>query len=442
MNMSQVVLRNLCTNSDYAQEVLPFIKPEYFEVPTERSVFEATAEFITNYHNLPSPEAMKVSLSNRVNGPDLTECQTLVTNLFDVQATPTPYDWLLAETEKWVQERDLLVSLYDCMDRIEADKAKGTTTRQDIPGILSKSLSISFDQHIGHNFMEQSTERFQWYHQKDARLPTNLQWFDLILGGGWKRKTLNVIFALTGTGKTLAMCHFAARAFLQNKNVLYITLEISEKDVAKRIDANLLKLTMEDIENIPETVYTSRLERLKQKAPLANLVIKEYPSGSGHVGHFRHLLHELKLKRNFVPDLVCVDYLGICARARFSAAAAGKNMYGYYRSIAQELRGLAMEQDLPILTGIQTNRQGVDNDDPDMSNIAESFGTVMEADFFAAMVKTQALQQVNQIMFKQLKNRYRAMENEIGTLGIDTRKMTLYDVGTATPTLVPSKSFV
>lgn len=442
MNMSQVVLRNLCTNSDYAQEVLPFIKAEYFEVPAERSVFEATADFITNYHNLPSPEAMKVSLSSRVNGPDLTECQTLVTNLFDVQATVTPHDWLLAETEKWVQERDLLVSLYDCMDRIEADKAKGTTTRQDIPGILSKSLSISFDQHIGHNFMEQSTERFQWYHQKDARLPTNLQWFDLILGGGWKRKTLNVIFALTGTGKTLAMCHFAARAFLQNKNVLYITLEISEKDVAKRIDANLLKLTMEDIETIPESVYNSRLERLKQKAPLANLVIKEYPSGSGHVGHFRHLLHELKLKRNFVPDLVCVDYLGICARARFSASAAGKNMYGYYRSIAQELRGLAMEQDLPILTGIQTNRQGVDNDDPDMSNIAESFGTVMEADFFAAMVKTQALQQVNQIMFKQLKNRYRAMENEIGTLGIDTRKMMLYDVGTATPTLVPSKSSV
>ena len=423
MNLEVTILSNLVFNSEYSRKVLPFIRQDYFNDHSYKIIFLEIHEYITQYDALPSLNALGIECQERT---DLTEEQfkevlEVLNVLSDEEAD---LDWRVDTTEKWCQERAIYLSL---MESVKI--ADGQDTKRDkgaIPQILSEALGVSFDQNIGHDYVVDAGERFEFYHKKEEKIPFDLEFFNKITKGGLPNKTLNIALAGTGVGKSLFMCHVAASALLQGKNVLYITLEMAEEKIAERIDSNLLNIPIQKLHDLPRVMFDSKIRNLAKKTQ-GKLIIKEYPTASAHVGHFKALLGELALKRSIKPDIIFVDYLNICASQRYKGSIV--NSYTYVKAIAEELRGLAVETNVPIVSATQTTRSGFGSSDVDLTDTSESFGLPATADLMFALISTEELEEMNQIMVKQLKNRYNdPTMNKRFCVGIDRAKMRLYDV--------------
>ena len=421
--IEETILRNLIYNEQYYRKVVPFIKADYFQEYHEKIVFEEIADFAAKYDKVPTKEVLTINLQNR---GDLTE-ETFKDSIQGINSLSddwVDYDWLLDSTEKWCQDRAIYLAL---MQSIKiADGGDKKFTKGAIPSILQDALAVSFDEHIGHDYIEQSSDRYEFYHRKEEKIPFDLEKFNFITKGGLPNKTLNIALAGTGVGKSLFMCHMAGTALTQGYNVLYITCEMAEEKIAERIDANLLNVSVKDIMELPEVLFNSKVNEISRKTQ-GKLIIKEYPTASAHAGHFKALLSDLKLKKDFTPDLIFVDYLNICASVRYKGAVV--NSYTYVKAIAEELRGLAVESNLPIISATQTTRSGYGNSDPDLTDTSESFGLPATADFMFALISTEELEQQGRILVKQLKNRYNdPTTSRKFILGIDRSKMRLYDV--------------
>ena len=421
--IEETILRNLIYNEQYYRKVVPFIKADYFQEYHEKIVFEEIADFAAKYDKVPTKEVLTINLQNR---GDLTEetFKDSVQGINSLSDDWVDYDWLLDSTEKWCQDRAIYLAL---MQSIKiADGGDKKFTKGAIPSILQDALAVSFDEHIGHDYIEQSSDRYEFYHRKEEKIPFDLEKFNFITKGGLPNKTLNIALAGTGVGKSLFMCHMAGSALTQGYNVLYITCEMAEEKIAERIDANLLNVSVKDIMELPEVLFNSKVNEISRKTQ-GKLIIKEYPTASAHAGHFKALLSDLKLKKDFTPDLIFVDYLNICASVRYKGAVV--NSYTYVKAIAEELRGLAVESNLPIISATQTTRSGYGNSDPDLTDTSESFGLPATADFMFALISTEELEQQGRILVKQLKNRYNdPTTSRKFILGIDRSKMRLYDV--------------
>lgn len=423
--IESTILSHLIYNEEYSRKVLPYIKEEYFDDLNTKKIFSSYSEYVEKYKEPPTVEALKVSIDNR---KDIDESSFKLINEFITNLkidSKTNNEWLLDETEKFCQDKDLYnairrsIMILDGKDK-ELDKGA-------IPNLLSDSLSVCFDSHIGHDFLDGVQERYEYYHRKEQRLEFDLDILNKITKGGLPKKSMAVLLSTTGAGKSLFMCHMAATSLLFGRNVLYITLELAEEEVARRIDANILDITLDEVKEMPLDVFMKRIDRIKSKTS-SKLIIKEYPTGSAHSGNFRHLLNELRLKNNFVPDIVFVDYLNICASARVRGAAAG-NSYTLVKSIAEEIRGLAMEFNVPIVTASQLNRSGYENSDVDLTNTSESMGITHTADFIAALITTEELESMGQLMIKQLKNRWGDLSYyRRFVIGINRSKMKLYNL--------------
>ena len=417
------ILRNLVFNEEYSRKVIPFIQPDYFEQRTEKIIFEEITQFIVKYGNAITTEALAIELENRT---DLSEMEVKETREITSSLTDAPADnqWLEDTTEKWCRDRAIYLALMESISIADGgDKEKN---RDAIPSILSDALAVSFDNHIGHNYLEDYKERYESYHKKEDRIPFDLEYFNKITKGGLPNKTLNVALAGTGVGKSLFMCHMASSVLLNGRNVLYITMEMAEEKIAERIDANLLNVPIQDLVDLPRTSFENKVTNLSKKTQ-GQLIIKEYPTASAHSGHFKALLNELALKKSFKPDIIFVDYLNICASSRYKGSA-NINSYTLVKSIAEELRGLAVEAEVPIVSATQTTRSGYGSSDVDLTDTSESFGLPATADLMFALISTEELEQLGQIMVKQLKNRY----NDLSVfkrfvVGIDRAKMRLYD---------------
>ena len=418
------ILNNLLFNEEYTRKVLPFLRPEYFEEKCDTLVFEQISSFLTQYDKLPTKEVLNIELQKRV---DLSQDEySLVTRLVE-SLVPTESDrtWVLDTTESWCKERAIYLALMESIKIADGQDEKKSPDA--IPSILSDALSVGFDQHVGHDYINDSKDRFEYYHKVENKTPFDLEYFNKITSGGLSDKTLNIALAGTGVGKSLFMCHVAASVLLQGKNVLYITLEMAEEKIAERIDANLLNVNIQDISEIPKSSFTKKIDKLAAKTS-GKLIIKEYPTASAHCGHFKALLQELKLKKSFEPDIIFIDYLNICGSSRYRTAV-NVNSYSYVKAIAEELRGLAVECSLPIVSATQTTRSGFASSDPNLTDTSESFGLPATADLMFALISTEELEGLNQIMVKQLKNRYNDPTiNKRFVVGIDRAKMRLYDV--------------
>ena len=421
--IEETILRNLICNEQYYRKVVPFIKADYFQEYNEKILFEEIADFAAKYDKVPTKEVLTINLQNR---GDLTEetFKDSVQGINSLSDEWVDYDWLLDATEKWCQDRAIYLAL---MQSIKiADGGDKKFTKGAIPSILQDALAVSFDEHIGHDYIEQSSDRYEFYHRKEEKIPFDLEKFNFITKGGLPNKTLNIALAGTGVGKSLFMCHMAGSALTQGYNVLYITCEMAEEKIAERIDANLLNVNVKDIMELPEVLFNSKVNEISRKTQ-GKLIIKEYPTASAHAGHFKALLSDLKLKKDFAPDLIFVDYLNICASVRYKGAVV--NSYTYVKAIAEELRGLAVESNVPIISATQTTRSGYGNSDPDLTDTSESFGLPATADFMFALISTEELEQQGRILVKQLKNRYNdPTTSRKFILGIDRAKMRLYDV--------------
>ena len=421
--IEESILRNLICNEQYYRKVVPFIKSDYFQEYNEKILFEEIADFAAKYDKVPTKEVLTINLQNR---GDLTEetFKDTLSGLNSLSDDWIDYDWLLDATEKWCQDRAIYNAL---MQSIKiADGGDKKLDKGSIPSILQDALAVSFDEHIGHDYIEQADDRYEFYHRKEEKIPFDLEKFNYITKGGLPNKTLNIALAGTGVGKSLFMCHMAGSALSQGYNVLYITCEMAEEKIAERIDANLLNVSVKDIVDIPEVLFRSKVQEISKKTQ-GKLIIKEYPTASAHAGHFRALLNDLQLKKDFKPDLIFVDYLNICASVRYKGAIV--NSYTYVKAIAEELRGLAVETNLPIISATQTTRAGFGNSDPDLTDTSESFGLPATADFMFALISTEELEEQGRIMVKQLKNRYNdPTASKKFMLGIDRSKMRLYDV--------------
>ena len=421
--IEETILRNLICNEQYYRKVVPFIKADYFQEYNEKILFEEIADFAAKYDKVPTKEVLTINLQNR---GDLTEetFKDSVQGINSLSDDWVDYDWLLDATEKWCQDRAIYLAL---MQSIKiADGGDKKFTKGAIPSILQDALAVSFDEHIGHDYIEQSSDRYEFYHRKEEKIPFDLEKFNFITKGGLPNKTLNIALAGTGVGKSLFMCHMAGSALTQGYNVLYITCEMAEEKIAERIDANLLNVSVKDIMELPEVLFNSKVNEISRKTQ-GKLIIKEYPTASAHAGHFKALLSDLKLKKDFTPDLIFVDYLNICASVRYKGAVV--NSYTYVKAIAEELRGLAVESNVPIISATQTTRSGYGNSDPDLTDTSESFGLPATADFMFALISTEELEQQGRILVKQLKNRYNdPTTSRKFILGIDRAKMRLYDV--------------
>lgn len=421
--IEQTILRNLLFTEEYYRKVVPFLKTDYFQEYHERIIFEEIADFASKYDKIPTQEVLTINVQNRSDLTDDTFKDTLQA-IRELTDQWVDYEWLLDATEKWCQDRAIYLAL---MRSIKiADGGDKKISKDAIPGILQEALAVSFDEHIGHDYIEQAEERYDFYHRVEEKVPFDLEKFNFITKGGLSNKTLNVALAGTGVGKSLFMCHAAAAALTQNYNVLYITCEMAEEKIAERIDANLLNVPVKDIVELPEVIFTSKVQELARKTR-GKLIIKEYPTASAHAGHFKALLSDLKLKKDFKPDIIFVDYLNICASARYKGAIV--NSYTYVKAIAEELRGLAVECNVPIVSATQTTRSGYGNSDPDLTDTSESFGLPATADFMFALISTDELEQQGRLMVKQLKNRYSDLvTSRKFMVGIDRSKMKLYDV--------------
>ena len=418
------ILRNLIYNEEFSRKVIPFIEPDYFEQRSEKVIFEEITKFIVKYGSAITIEALNIETDNRT---DLTETEVKevrdINNSF--KDTPADYQWLMDTTEKWCRDRAIYLALMESISLADGqDDAKG---RDAIPSILSDALAVSFDNHIGHDYLEDYEERYDLYHKKEDKIKFDLEFFNKITKGGIPNKTLNIALAGTGVGKSLFMCHVASSVLLQNKNVLYITLEMAEEKIAERIDANLLNVPIQDITELPKPMFDNKVISLSKKTQ-GTLIIKEYPTASAHSGHFKALLNELALKKSFKPDIIFIDYLNICASSRYRAGS-NVNSYSYIKAIAEELRGLAVETNVPIVSATQTTRSGYGSSDVDLTDTSESFGLPATADLMFALISTEELEGLNQIMVKQLKNRYNDPTiYKRFIIGIDRAKMRLYDV--------------
>ena len=421
--IEETILRNLICNEQYYRKVVPFIKADYFQEYNEKILFEEIADFSVKYDKAPTKEVLTINLQSR---GDLTEetFKDTLSGLNSLSDDWVDYDWLLDATEKWCQDKAIYNAL---MQSIKiADGGDKKLDKGSIPSILQDALAVSFDEHIGHDYIEQADDRYEFYHRKEEKIPFDLEKFNYITKGGLPNKTLNIALAGTGVGKSLFMCHMAGSALSQGYNVLYITCEMAEEKIAERIDANLLNVSVKDIVDIPEVLFRSKVQEISKKTQ-GKLIIKEYPTASAHAGHFRALLNDLQLKKDFKPDLIFVDYLNICASVRYKGAIV--NSYTYVKAIAEELRGLAVETNLPIISATQTTRAGFGNSDPDLTDTSESFGLPATADFMFALISTEELEEQGRIMVKQLKNRYNdPTASKKFMLGIDRSKMRLYDV--------------
>ena len=417
------VLRNLVFNEEYSRKVIPFIQPDYFEQRSEKVIFEEITQFIVKYGNAITTEALRIELDNRT---DLSEMEIKETRELTSSLTDAPVDdsWLLDTTEKWCRDRAIYLALMESIQIADGQDEK--KNRDAIPSILSEALAVSFDNHIGHDYLVDYEERYESYHRKEDKIPFDLEFFDKITKGGLPNKTLNIALAGTGVGKSLFMCHVASSVLLQGKNVLYITLEMAEEKIAERIDANLLNVPIQDLTDLPKSMFENKVTNVAKKTQ-GTLIIKEYPTASAHSGHFKALLNELALKKSFRPDIIFIDYLNICASSRYKQGGS-INSYSYIKSIAEELRGMAVEAEVPIVSATQTTRSGYGSSDVDLTDTSESFGLPATADLMLALISTEELEQLGQIMVKQLKNRYNDLNvHKRFVVGIDRAKMRLYD---------------
>jgi archaellum biogenesis ATPase FlaH len=431
--IEKTILKNLVHDEVYMRQVFPFLRPEYFNA-TDGIVFRLIAEFIDNYNNCPSTEALDIAIQKKnLNEGDFKASAELIKELVktDVNA-----DWLLTETERFCKDKAVYNAILKSIEIIDGRDKKHTT--EALPSILQEALAVGFDNSVGHDYLLDAAGRFDFYHRVEARIPFDLDFFNRITNGGMPNKTLNVVLAGTGVGKSLFMCHVAAATLAQHRNVLYITMEMAEERIAERIDANLMNLDMDQLHDLPKTMYDNRIDKIKDKTQ-GRLIIKEYPTAGAHCGHFKALLNELSLKQSFHPDLIIVDYLNICTSSRIKQGA-GVNSYTYIKAIAEEMRGLAVEHNVPILSATQTTRGGYANTDVDLTDTSESFGLPATVDFMFALISTEELEGLNQLMVKQLKNRYNdPTTNRKFMIGVDRAKMKLYDVeATAQKGLVQS----
>lgn len=419
-----LILKNLIFNETYCRRVLPFLKPEYFSEMADKLVFEKISDFILKYESRPSKEALVIAISK--DSKVSTEVEATAKDMVvSFENTKVDDNWLLDQTEDWCKDRAIYIALSSSIKI--ADDKKSKFSRGNIPKILTDALSVSFDPNVGHSYLDDVDERYAFYHKVEEKFPFDLECMNKITKNGVPRKTLNVILAGTAVGKSLALCHMAASYFMGGKNVLYITLEMAEERIAERIDANLLNISLSDLQSIPKDMYEKKIEAIRSKT-MGRLIIKEYPTATATTSHFRALLNELSLKKNFVPDIIFVDYLNIAASSRINNSN-NINTYTYIKSIAEEFRGLAVECNVPIWTATQTNRAGYVSSDIGLENTSESFGLPATADFMIALSTTEELEQMGQILVKQLKNRY----NDVSTLkrfvlGIDRSKMKLFDL--------------
>ena len=419
-NLQQTIIRNLLSNEEYLRKVVPFLKKEYFE-GEHKNVFNEIVAFVNKYNKLPTKEAITIDMTT--NGTYDTAKE-----LIDMVFTPEKIndEWLLDNTEKWCQDRAIYLAIMESINII--DGKHQSLTKNALPEVLSTALGVCFDTNVGHDYIDNSDERFDFYHTKEDRLPFDLENFNAITKGGLPNKTLNVALAGTGVGKSLFMCHVGAGALTQGKNVLYITMEMSEERIAERIDANLFNLPIDQLVSLSKTMFDNKIAKIAQKN-IGKLIVKEYPTGAAHVGHFRALLNELKLKKDFVPDIIFIDYLNICSSSRMKGLGGSINTYSYVKSIAEEMRGLAVEFNVPIMTATQTTRSGFSNTDVGLEDTSESFGLPATADLMFALVSTEELDKLGQIMVKQLKNRYNDPTfKKRFVVGVDRAKMRLYDV--------------
>ena len=422
--LERTVLSNLIHNEDKARKVIPFLKLEYFDIRAEEIICQEVIDFIAKYNKLITQEVLSLEIQNR---EDLTETEfkEISEIIPTLNGADINHDWLVDATEKWCRDRAIYLALMESIKIADGqDDKKG---RDAIPNILSEALGVSFDNHVGHDYLEDFEQRYESYHRKEDRIPFDLDFFNRITKGGIPSKTLNVALAGTGVGKSLFMCHMAAATLLQGKNVLYITLEMAEERIAERIDANLLDVNIKDIVDLPRVMFENKVTNIAKKTQ-GTLIIKEYPTAAAHTGHFKALLNELALKKSFSPDIIFIDYLNICASSRYRANASSSS-YSYIKAIAEDLRGLAVEFNLPIVSATQTTRAGYSNSDVDITDTSESFGLPATADLMFALISTDELEEINQIMVKQLKNRYNDPTiNKRFVVGIDRAKMRLYDV--------------
>jgi archaellum biogenesis ATPase FlaH len=420
--IEKTILKNLVHDEVYMRQVFPFLRPEYFNA-TDGIVFRLIAEFIDNYNNCPSTEALDIAIQKKnLNETDFKASAELIR---DLAKTEVNADWLLAETEKFCKDKAVYNAILKSIEIIDGRDKKHTT--EALPSILQEALAVGFDNSVGHDYLLDAAGRFDFYHRVEARIPFDLDFFNRITNGGMPNKTLNVVLAGTGVGKSLFMCHVAAATLAQHRNVLYITMEMAEERIAERIDANLMNLDMDQLHDLPKTMYDNRIDKIKDKTQ-GRLIIKEYPTAGAHCGHFKSLLNELSLKQSFHPDLIIVDYLNICTSSRIKQGA-GVNSYTYIKAIAEEMRGLAVEHNVPILSATQTTRGGYANTDVDLTDTSESFGLPATVDFMFALISTEELEGLNQLMVKQLKNRYNdPTTNRKFMIGVDRAKMKLYDV--------------
>jgi replicative DNA helicase len=419
-----LILRNLLYNEDYTRKVLPFIKSEYFQDNIQKNVFEQIHSFILEYNKLPTKEVLYIELEKRTDLNEDTYKQTLsvISSLEDV---PVEKNWVVDTTEKWCRDRAIYLALMESIHIADGGDAK--KNRDSIPSILSDALSVSFDNHVGHDYLQDYEERYESYRKKEDKIEFDLEYFNKITKGGLPNKTLNIALAGTGVGKSLFMCHVASSVLLQGRNVLYITLEMAEEKIAERIDANLLNVNIQDIAELPKNIFETKVNNLAKKTQ-GTLIIKEYPTASAHSGHFKALLNELALKKSFKPDIIFIDYLNICSSSRFKGGS-NINSYTLIKSIAEELRGLAVEFNVPIVSATQTTRSGFGSSDVELTDTSESFGLPATADLMFALISTEELEDLGQIMVKQLKNRYNDPTlYKRFVVGIDRAKMRLYDV--------------
>ena len=418
-----LILKNLIHNEKYLRKSIPFIKSEYFEDAHQKMVYEEIFSFVEKYNELPTKEVLSIEVEKRddINEDSFKSVTHLISCLDE---SPVENEWLVDTTEKWCRDRAIYLALLDSIAIADGkDDKKG---RDAIPSILSDALAVSFDNHIGHDYLQDYEERYEFYHQKEEKIPFDLEFFNKITKGGLPNKTLNIALAGTGVGKSLFMCHVASSCLLQDKNVLYITMEMAEEKIAERIDANLLNVGIQDIVDLPKPMFSTKVNNITKKT-MGSLVIKEYPTASAHSGHFKALLTELSLKKSFKPDIIFIDYLNICASSIYKAGS-NVNSYSYIKAIAEELRGLAVTANLPIVSATQTTRSGYGSSDVELTDTSESFGLPATADLMFALISTEELEGLNQIMVKQLKNRYNdPTMNKRFVVGIDRAKMRLYD---------------
>ncbi len=422
--IEQVILENLIKDDQYVRKVIPFLKPDYFMTHEDRKLFKIIHDFVEKYNNPPSKQAiiLAVNEDTSLNEDSHAKCMEVINSL---NGDEVNRDWLVDETEKFCKDKALYLGVMESIQIIDGKKKDMSTDA--LPSILSEALSVGFDTNIGHDFIEDADKRYDFYHRLEEKVEFDLDMFNKITEGGLSNKTLNIALAGTGVGKSLFMCHMASAAISKGKNVLYITLEMSEERIAERIDANLMNIPIMELKDLSKAMYDDRITKINDKIE-GRLIVKEYPTASAHSGHFKALINELKLKRSFFPDIIFIDYLNICSSSRFRAGSSA-NSYTIIKSIAEELRGLAVEQDVPIVSATQTTRGGYDNSDISLTDTSESFGLPATADLMFAIISTEELEQLGQFMIKQLKNRYAdPTRNKRFMIGVDRARMKLYDL--------------